>query len=291
MAERRRSRRLDRTPGRALVNLAFIGGRLSRQRRPLALGFDWRWLALLVGLAAGVAALAVWLDGPAVEWAAGLPAGIHSAFAVLSTIGRSQWLLVPTGVLLIVLVLGRWSGIAPRLQAAWAEIGFLSAYAFIAVGGGALLVNVIKQFIGRGRPVGFEQNGAFSFDPFNFDYGNASFPSGHSTTAGAFIVAGWLIFPRLRPLFVIIGGAVAISRIVVGAHFPSDVLAGLFLGTAWALFAARLFAWRGIAFIRKPDGRLVPIAAAVRRAVRRPGLGALLLAPVRALAGPREPLN
>lgn len=291
MPEPRRSARLDRTPGRALVNLTFVGGRLSRKRRALSLGFDSRWLVALAVLLVGVAGLAVLVDGPAVEWAATLPPGLRSAFEVVSDVGRSQWLLVPSGVLVIVLVMGRWPGIGLRLQAAWAEIGFLAAYVFLAVGGGALLVNGIKQLIGRGRPVGYAENGAFSFDPFNFDYGNASFPSGHSTTAGAFIVAFWLIFPRLRPLVVVVGLAVALSRIVVGAHYPSDVLAGLALGSAWALVLAGLFAWRGLAFSRRDDGTLAPITVAIRGAGRNPGWLAFAIAPLRALAGPREPLN
>ncbi|MCW5714070.1 MAG: phosphatase PAP2 family protein [Bauldia sp.] len=291
MAEPRRSARLDRTPGRALVNLAFVAGRLTRKRRPLVLGLDARWLVALAVLLVGVAGLAVLVDGPAVEWAATLPPGVRSAFEVVSDLGRSQWLLVPTGVLVIVLAMGRWPGIGLRLQAAWAEIGFLAAYVFLAVGGGALLVNGIKQLIGRGRPGGYAEDGAFSFDPFNFDYGNASFPSGHATTAGAFIVAGCLIFPRLRLPFIVVGVTVALSRIVVGAHYPSDVLAGLALGTAWALVLAGLFAWRGLAFHRRGDGTLAPIAPAIRGAVRNPGWPALLIAPLRALAGPREPLN
>jgi len=291
MSEERRSARLDRTPGRALVNLTFVGGRLSRKRRQLALGIDGRWLVALAIILVGVAALAVVLDGPAVEWAATLSPGVRAAFEVLSDIGRSQWLLVPSGVLVIVLVMGRWPGIGPRLQAAWAEIGFLAAYVFLAVGGGALLVNGMKQLIGRGRPVGHPEYGAFSFDPFNFDYGNASFPSGHATTAGAFMVAFWLIFPRLRPLVVVVGLAVALSRIVVGAHYPSDVLAGLALGTAWALVLVGLFAWRGIGFRSMDDGTFVPITVAVRGARRNSGWLGLLIAPLRALAGPREPLN
>ncbi|MGV8840025.1 MAG: phosphatase PAP2 family protein [Bauldia sp.] len=291
MSERRRSSRLDRTPGRALVNLAFVGGRLSRKReRRLTLGIGARWLAVFAAVLVGVAALALLLDSPSAEWATDLPAGVRSAFAVLSDLGQAQWLLVPSGVLVIVLVMARWEAVAPRLRATWAEIGFLAGYVFLAVGGAALVVNVFKQLIGRGRPVGYEDDGAFSFDPFNFDYGNASFPSGHSATAGAFIVCGFLLFPRLRLPFLAIGLAVAVSRIVVGAHFPSDVLAGLFVGAAWAYALAGLLAWRGIAFHRR-GGSLVPIAAAIRGARRRPGWGALLMAPLRALAGPREPLN
>ncbi|MCC6736170.1 MAG: phosphatase PAP2 family protein [Bauldia sp.] len=291
MPERRRSSRLDRTPGRALVNLAFVGGRLARKRAGrLSPGIGARWLIAFAAVLVGVAALALLLDAPSVEWAAGLPTGVRSAFEVLSDIGRSQWLLVPSGVLVIILLMGRWSGIAPWLRAAWAEIGFLAAYVFLAVGGAALVVNAFKQLIGRGRPVGYEENGAFSFDPFNFDYGNASFPSGHATTAGAFIVCGFLLFPRLRLLFLAIGLTVALSRIIVGAHFPSDVLAGLFLGAAWAMLLAGVLAWRGVAFYRR-GGSFVPIAPAIRRAPRRAGWRALLAAPLQALAGPREPLN
>lgn len=66
-----------------------------------------------------------------------------------------------------------------------------------------------------------------------------SFPSGHLAITTALAAAAWLVFPRLRPLLVTYVAAVGVTRVLFGAHFPFDVLAGVALGygSARAMFA------------------------------------------------------
>ena len=68
-----------------------------------------------------------------------------------------------------------------------------------------------------------------------------SFPSGHMVVTAALAVAIGLAFPRLR--FVMWGyiAAVAFSRVMFGAHFPLDVVAGTAVGIASALLVASVF--------------------------------------------------
>jgi membrane-associated phospholipid phosphatase len=49
---------------------------------------------------------------------------------------------------------------------------------------------------------------------------------------------------------------VAASRLIIGAHYPSDVLGGVFLGLGSALAVARIFARRKIAFTLKGENVL-----------------------------------
>jgi membrane-associated phospholipid phosphatase len=59
---------------------------------------------------------------------------------------------------------------------------------------------------------------------------SASFPSGHSASAAAFATAVALEAPVLGPPIIVLAGAVGLSRVVTGVHYPSDVLAGFAIG-------------------------------------------------------------
>jgi membrane-associated phospholipid phosphatase len=68
----------------------------------------------------------------------------------------------------------------------------------------------------------------------------AAFPSGHATAAMSIALAAVLVAPRrLRPLAAGVGAifvlAVSFSLVVLGWHFPSDVVAGYLVATFWAL--------------------------------------------------------
>jgi dolichol-phosphate mannosyltransferase len=68
-----------------------------------------------------------------------------------------------------------------------------------------------------------------------------SFPSGHMAITAALAVAVALAFPRFRHVLWAYVAAVAFTRVMFGAHFPLDVVAGTALGTASALVVAMVF--------------------------------------------------
>ena len=81
----------------------------------------------------------------------------------------------------------------------------------------------------------------FAFDPFNWSAAYASLPSGHATTAFSVLVAFGSLWPRARAVIWIYALVIVASRVVVTAHFPSDVLAGAVVGSVGALHGAALF--------------------------------------------------
>ncbi len=72
---------------------------------------------------------------------------------------------------------------------------------------------------------------------------SAAMPSGHATTAFAAAVAIALIHPRLRVPLITLATLVAVSRVYLGVHFPSDVVVGAALGTVIALGVVGVAQW------------------------------------------------
>ena len=81
-------------------------------------------------------------------------------------------------------------------------------------------------------------------------------PSGHATTAFAAAVAVALLWPRLRVPMLIYAFLIAASRVVLDAHYVSDVLAGAAVGVAGALLVRDWFAARRLGFTIGADGRI-----------------------------------
>jgi undecaprenyl-diphosphatase len=64
-----------------------------------------------------------------------------------------------------------------------------------------------------------------------------SFPSGHTAAAFAGALAAGRVFPAAQVVWWLLAAAIGISRVYVGTHWPSDVLAGALVGVAAAWFA------------------------------------------------------
>jgi membrane-associated phospholipid phosphatase len=208
---------------------------------------------------------ALLLDGPSVAWARSLPHPIEAFFGWLTDFGKSGWLLSLSGGVGLILLCIDWRRVGRRAAAAWTEVGIIAGFAFWSIAGSGILGNVMKQLVGRARPGSFDENGAFSFLPLQFDYAHASFPSGHATTMGALAVIIAVVAPRLIVPAAVFCGLVAVSRVVVGAHYPSDVVGGFLWGAAYTWFYALALAAAGIGFARGPGGTIRARVVAIRR--------------------------
>ena len=93
----------------------------------------------------------------------------------------------------------------------------------------------LREAVGRDRPpVRYVEP-----EPLITTPNSHSFPSGHSTTAFAAATVLGAYLPRFRPWFFVLAALIAWSRVVVGVHYPLDVLGGAVLGTALGLVVLR----------------------------------------------------
>ncbi len=104
---------------------------------------------------------------------------------------------------------------------------FITSFFYILAVG--LVTQIGKHVIGRSRPnyTNLDQGSEFNFFTLNSNF--HSFPSGHSSTIFivCFIVA--VTFPKLKYFFYFLSSIIALSRVVVGAHFFTDIIAGALL--------------------------------------------------------------
>ena len=108
--------------------------------------------------------------------------------------------------------------------------------ATLAVAAGVGLFLELKRAFKRKRPCTLEPHcWADLLPPDQF-----SFPSGHTITAFAVAVSLGSFYPELSPGLLFCAASVAASRIVLGMHFLSDVLAGAALGATLGALAAVL---------------------------------------------------
>jgi undecaprenyl-diphosphatase len=212
--------------------------------------------ALAAGLATIllVAGTMAFADAPLATVSKQLPGWVHAVFAFMTDFGKSGWFLWPTGIVLAAIAAVTSPALAPLSRLVLAAIAVRTGFLFAAIAVPSLFATIIKRLIGRARPfVGAE------VDPFLYgqlvwraDY--ASMPSGHATTAFAAAIAIGLLWPRLRSLMLIYALIIAVSRIVLDAHYLSDVIAGAFVGSIGALTVRDWFARRHLGFVVDAKG-------------------------------------
>lgn len=116
------------------------------------------------------------------------------------------------------------------------------------------LVNLLKMIFGRYRPRFLFDAGIYDFAPFALDLKSSGFPSGHTQSIVAAMIALAFIWPRGRWAFFAVAAVVAASRFITTVHFVSDVIAGAFVAAAVAVVMRGLFERNGHA-LAWTDGR------------------------------------
>ena len=182
----------------------------------------------------------VFLDRPIAWGAQGLKGTwIHDAAGVVSQLANSTYyyLLLGTGFVVGARRLLRDDNAASA--PGWAR-GVL--YVCLAVGVSMILVEGVKYICGRCRPQLLFDGTCYGFTWFSHVWERNSFPSGHTTRIFALSTALALLFRRWTAFFIGLACLVGAARVLALKHYPSDVLAGAWLGAVTAYWTHAL--WR-----------------------------------------------
>lgn len=178
-------------------------------------------------------------------------------FETITDLGNSNWLLISTGIVLIILSILTADRFEGAKHMIWHRLFLYAYFLFTTVFYSGVIVNIFKLGFGRTRPHYSQGNDIWQPMSFGDIFINGSFPSGHATTAGALAVALGLLFPRFRWLLIAGFALAIISRPSIGKHYPSDVLAGGFFGAVFTYYYARFFARKRLLFAFTQKGNLV----------------------------------
>ncbi len=121
---------------------------------------------------------------------------------------------------------------------------FLASFIFITIGGGNLLGILLKGLFERPRP---------DLVPHGSIVSLSSFPSGHAMLSAITYLTLGALLAHIQPesllkryimgIAILITVLVGVSRVYLGVHWPTDVLAGWAVGASWALLSLLILDW------------------------------------------------
>jgi membrane-associated phospholipid phosphatase len=191
---------------------------------------------------------------------------------IVTDFGKDEYVLAVLAAMLIVIAI-----ISPALRGVRRSmllgLGTRLQFIFFAVALSNLVTEILKYVIGRGRPFVSGEGDVFHFSHFAGSPAYSSLPSGHATTAFALAMAVSAVWPQARAAMAIYALIIAVSRLVLLAHHPSDVVAGAMVGIVVTVFVRYWFAARRLGFAIQHDGSIVslvgPSSGRLKRVARR----------------------
>jgi membrane-associated phospholipid phosphatase len=212
-----------------------------------------------VGAIAMIVVTMMMVDARSIGVVQRLPEWLIASFDRITDFGRSVWFLVPIALVLAVMAALASPALPAMSRRVLAAVAVRLGFLFSAIALPGLVFTIVKRLIGRARPLVGGSADPFLYLPLGWKVEYASFPSGHATDAFAAATAIGVLWPQARPWMWTYAVIIAVSRVVLTAHFPSDVLAGAIVGVTGAVLVRAWFASRRLAFAPGADGRIRPM--------------------------------
>ncbi len=263
--------RVGQVAWQSVARLVRAPSHSRRAEARRALARRWIGVAALTAIAIGILMFAV--DVAAIKQ---MPArGTASLWwlRIFTDFGKSTYVLWTLAGLLFVILL-----IQPLLSDVLRSIliafGVRIQYLFFAVLFAVLCGELLKYIIGRSRPfVGGDAN-AFFYQHFAGNPAFESLPSGHATTAFALAFAVSAVWRRMTLFMFVYAVLICVSRVVLLAHHPSDVVAGALTGIIGAMIVQYWFAARRLGFKIVSGGAIETLAGPSWPALKKVARGA-----------------
>jgi lipid A 4'-phosphatase len=171
---------------------------------------------------------------------------LRALFEFTGRLGLTYGYLTIFGLAFVAL---HWGGVSPRLQQFALPLRALSgipAFLFVSIAASGVIVDVLKIVFGRARPKLLFQSDVYGFAWLMWRPDHWSFPSGHSATIVALTTALWLLWPQNQLFYILVAAIVCMSRVVVGAHYLADSVAGALIAILTTRYTAQVFAKCGV---------------------------------------------
>ena len=174
-----------------------------------------------------------------------------SLFETLTHFGDSLYFFVPTILVWAVIK------IIQNKNKIILTISDISLFIFFNILISGIAVQIFKHILGRPRPPMFHLYNLSSLDFFQFDSKWHSFPSGHTATIFAFIFCLIFLFPRIKNILITIAVVIASTRVIVGAHYVSDIFGGALVAYITSILLREKFFQKSKLF-QNDQGYLIP---------------------------------
>jgi lipid A 4'-phosphatase len=220
------------------------------------------WASPAGRLGLGTAAIAILvtisietLDRPVALFLHAQGADIKALFDLIGRPGLAFGWLILFGVGFAAL---RWGGTLPRLRPFDRRLRACSpipAFLFTSIAASGIAADLLKVVFGRTRPKLLFSAHLYGFTWFGWHANYWSFPSGHTATIVSLMTALWYLWPSHVLFYMLIGTIVSASRVVSGAHFLGDTIAGAWLAILTTRCIVLLFARNGVDLAAPRHGR------------------------------------